>query len=551
MFKQVSLIVVSLLLLTNYSGFSQKVKWEKIKTAYTQLPSKPLPPEFTTYSVKVYGGYSDQIAGAGLTKADLAKKIAMDGFKRVDNGHFRVVVQLGYFRTENVKTNTLERVKEDKEGNKTKYYRYTKSFQYYMPISMQITDYKGNVIEERVLSGSSNAQTWTSKEYSKASELNDWYYKNRTTTRNGLIKSHINSVLSNASSSIRTKYDYQHISNHSDWMEEVRKVPEEEAFLKHIDNVRKVFADMKPDESIDQMKEKVKPAIDYWASLLDLYDAGHKKERKVVHACTYNIAVTFFWLDDLDSAYKYATDCINIGWKETRPKTLQREIEAIRKLFAANNITSRHLKRDIENATPPSNAAAMGELAMEDGGAAANAVNKEGYVITSNGDSLAGQFVINTEASEELTFGPNGNISFVYVSDGMEKKNTLNPAETKAFAMDKRYFAIIPFAPGSDPDAEEQACIMECLYDSNPVSVYTYCPYDDQLGEEEVEFAFRKKEGGLVSTKDTQFLLFGKGLAKYFEDCSDLKELAAAGEFKHNKKDIIRAARVYAELCQE
>jgi hypothetical protein len=528
-------------------AFSQKVKWERFNIAYTHLPSDPLPAEFTTYSTRVYGSWSDQLAGAGLTTTGLANRIKMDGFKKVDNGHIRVVVQLGYFRTENNKLNSIKKEKEDKEGNKSTYYRYTRSFQYSMPISMQVTDYQGKVLIDRVISDRSNAQTYTSKEFASAKAANEWWYKNRTNTYNQFIKELINNGINTASSTIRSKYDYQKMAKKTDNMELVVKFEKEAEFEKAYNTVKEAFAEMTPQEPVDGLKEKVKPAMEFWSQMIDSYDPRHKKERKVVHAANYNMAVTFFWLDDLDSAQKYATDCLNIGWKDGRPKQLKREIENVRKLFAANKMTTRHIKRDLSNAKPPASSAELAALAMEDDGAAA--VDMQGFVVSNDDTRLEGKFVITAEEGESLAFGPNGNITFVYEDAGMEKKHFMDPSKTSAFGFEKRQFSVHPFAPGSDPDAEAKPCILESLYDSEKVNVYVYCPYDDKLGEEDVEFAFQKGEGELVSTKDTQFLIFKKGLAKYFEDCADLKELAEGGEFKRNEKDIVRAARVYAEMC--
>jgi len=44
--------------------------------------------------------------------------------------------------------------------------------------------------------------------------------------------------------------------------------------------------------------------------------------------------------------------------------------------------------------------------------------------------------------------------------------------------------------------------------------------------------------------------MFNKGLANYFSDCEDLKTMSNEGGFKLNEEDLVKAARIYSEICQ-
>ncbi|NUO03734.1 MAG: hypothetical protein HUU01_24230, partial [Saprospiraceae bacterium] len=143
-----------------------------------------------------------------------------------------------------------------------------------------------------------------------------------------------------------------------------------------------------------------------------------------------------------------------------------------------------------------------------------------------------------------------GNVSFQYQKAGKTVTDVLKPADLKSFQFNNRTFLVKSFAPGAKGNTQSGMHLLEQLYGSGKVAVYKYHPYDNKLGDVEAEYAYQKPtESAPVSVSGSNFLIFKKGLAKYFADCADLAELANNDEFKKTEDDIIRAARVYAEMC--
>ena len=93
---------------------------------------------------------------------------------------------------------------------------------------------------------------------------------------------------------------------------------------------------------------------------------------------------------------------------------------------------------------------------------------------------------------------------------------------------------------------------MEELYASDKISLYKYYPISGALGDEKHEFALQKKaEETPISLLDTQFLMFEKGLANYFNDCEDLKIMCENGKIALEEEDLLKAARIYSEVCSK
>ena len=545
------LIAISFIFTQDLSA--QKIKDQRISFEYTRLPSNPLDPTFTTYSSVVYG--SDYgLENLGLDRNAMADSyFTLGGFKRVgQGGHFRISCYVGYPTTVSAVTKSYTETITNKDKTKSKVTRYKKEIKYRAPVRYKVEDFQGNVIT----SGSMNEVkvfTWGDGARSKYSLGNSWA-ESREGVMNSRYKKAVRDGFKSASGTIRSLYGYS-IKKRTAQIEMLGKKDKmTEEFMSAYETTKAAFAKMKANEKPDKVKEEVRPALEFYLEEKKKWSASDKKERKVRSACVYNLATIFYWLDEIDEARKYANECIEIDYKPARAKTLLKGIDATKKLFDINNTTSRHPYFDLENATPPGMAAFGGLDVVEDGpsgGGGGVAATLTGFIVDKNDVKVPGDFVVAAAEGEELKFGPQGNISFDYMQDGRKTSAALSPMDLKEFSLNERNFMVMDFIPGAKGNTESKTSIMELLYDGGSIKVLKYYPYDDALGDQSVEYAFHKTgDAAPTSTSSTTFLLFNKGLQKYFADCADLAEVAGTGEFKKTEDDIIRAARVYAEMCK-
>ncbi|MGK0366345.1 MAG: hypothetical protein ACI85O_003418 [Saprospiraceae bacterium] len=544
------LVAVSFIFTQDLSA--QKIKNERISFEYTRLPSNPLDPTFTTYSSVVYG--SDYgLENLGIDRNGAAEKyFTLGGFKRVGKGgHFRVSCYVGYPSTTSAETKSYTKTITNKDKTKTKVTRYKKEVAYRVPVRYKIEDYQGNVIT----SGSMNEiKTFTFGESAtSSSSLSTQWRNSRGKLMTDKYKKAVRDGFSSASGTIRSLYGYSRRKQTAQIEVLGKKDKGTEEFMSSYETVKAAFAGMRAEEKTDKVKEEARPAIEFYMAEKKKWAATDKKERKVRSACVYNLATIFYWLDELDEARKYANECVEIDYKPGRGKSLIRSIDATKKLFDVNNTTSRHPSLDMSNAVAPGMASFGGLDVVEEGAAAVGAAAKAltGSIVDKNGDTVPGEFMVSAADGEELKFGPQGNVSFDYMQDGRKASGALAPADIKEFTLSERNFMVMDFVPGAKGNTESKMAIMELLYDGGSIKVLKYYPYDDALGDQSIEYAFHKTgDGAPTSTSSTMFLLFNKGLQKYFVDCADLAEVAGTGEFKKTEDDIIRAARVYAEMCK-
>jgi hypothetical protein len=123
--------------------------------------------------------------------------------------------------------------------------------------------------------------------------------------------------------------------------------------------------------------------------------------------------------------------------------------------------------------------------------------------------------------------------------------------EITAFSIGDRTFVKRTFTPCAKGKANPATHVMEEIYNSEKIVLYKYYPSGGALSDAKTEFAFKKKaEDNPVSLYDTQFLILKKGLANYFTDCADLKAMCEEGGIENEQESLLKAARIYSEVCQ-
>ncbi|NUO03677.1 MAG: hypothetical protein HUU01_23935, partial [Saprospiraceae bacterium] len=359
-------------------AFAQKIKQERINVQYTQLPGAPLDPSFTTYTVRIRGG-SYHLESMRTTPAALEKFFTMDGFKKIPGGgHFTIDVNIGFLRIESDKMESTSTKVKQKDGTEKTVTTYYKTIQWSLPISWRLYDYEGKVVFDTYWVGRDKLQTYNTPSSNTTGEASRYWADNYNRITNDLASNHINSNLREMGQHIRQSFDFQKIVRATDELEVLREKDEEYAeYNQAFETVKVAFAQMTPDQPVDKLRETVKPAVEFWLKAKDKYDPTDKKQKGLIHACLFNTASVFYWLDDLESAERYANQANDLDWKEGRSKRLLREIEGTRKLFAANKVTTRHIFRDLENAIPPAKAIELAEKAEEE---AANSAVFNGHL---------------------------------------------------------------------------------------------------------------------------------------------------------------------------
>ena len=527
---------------------AQKLKSKTVNFKHIQLPEYPLSEGFQTYSVRVFGG---NIARSSISVERYAKRITMDGFKRMEGtgnnyGHLRVSINTGTGYNGKAVAKSTSTTTEDKNGNKKKVYQYFYEIPFYATTSYKIVDPDGKVISTDEFKYN---QTQKTASYSTSKARRDNYSSSLSSATASFATYCIENILTQTQKNLKNNYDYS-ISTNSFPFYYTKKHNTEKLSMEYFNLVKEKFSEKGiAYVSAASLRETFSDAISFWEkhAMEDDYLNDNKLER-LWKGMNINLAVIYFYLDDLKKSEAYANRVLNSegNQKNAACKSILKLLKDTRNRMRENDITSVHHKRDLSNARPPAKVAAF----EEEKASIESENDMLDGIIWMGGKEISGKIACQKEA-KQMRFGPEGNTKFVTTDQGKVKEFELDDPNINAFNIGKREFIKLPFTPCAKGETEEKTCIMEKVYSSNKITLFQYFPSSSVLADEKIEFAYQKnEEKNPISLFATQFLIANKGLAKYFEDCVDLSEMAATGNFKINKDDLIKAARIYAELCE-
>lgn len=527
-----------------YSIQAQKLKDKNIKLYAVSIPSEKLPDDYLTYSVKSSG------SGAGLagkSNEAIANSIKMDAFRRIEPdgnnfGHLRILVNTGYLSTDRAQPKSRTSTTKNKDGS-TKTNRYY-WYEYPMRInsSYKIVDPDGSVLAagQGGFSG-----TKKGREFGSAKARSDNFTKQLNAKRREAAAEAVDGITGSLRSRLVEQFDFSKRFRYEN-VYFIKKHDSEEGFVKAYELTKAFFEN--PEHicmTSEEAKKELEAPIAFWQRYDDAKYRGDKKLKKLYVAANYNLALVYAQLDEYALAREHANKVIKVEEKHKRSSNLIKKTRDIESRLKKQGITSRRFCRDVSGAAGPAQVAAF-EMEKEE--IESSGKSSDGGIVL-DGNAVSGTFVQSGDGP--LSFGPKGNTKFKVEENNQFTEYELTDDRITKFNLGDRDFVKRQFAPSAKGDSELKNCIMEEVYTSDKISLYQYCPTGGELSDDKTEFAFAKA-GDEVPTSllATQFLLWKKGLAKYFGDCTDLSEMCGAGEIEMNRDDLIKAARIYSELCE-
>lgn len=535
------LLLVACILATS-SLFGQRLKDKRAQINYVSLPTKKLPDSYTTYSVQIYGS---NVTESGNSSQALENRIVMDGFKRVNyqdgGGHLRIVANMGGIsqgRPES-KSNKITK-KDEKTGVETVTWEYwyelpmtgSASFHIYGPDGDVLATYNRNYGDKKATS-----------RYSSSSELSKNYNANINRMRKDLAQDVVGDIMRVAIENVSDNFDFDKRHDNPEIFI-VENYPSEPDYQKYYDLIDNEWKKIDSAVPASELKTKFGDALAFYEKEAEIDPKGDKKLLKVFEAANYNAALLYFYLDDFEKAVRYANRVIaSEGGKHKKSTDLIERIQKEKKLMEMHGINTLHYARDLSNALPPSAIKAL-EKAQEQLESENNLLRG---VVVINGERIEGT-VVSEKGVDELDFSDKGNTKFM---DASKKEYSYSAKEIEAFSIGTRNFVKKNFAPCAKGKVDPAMHILEEIYTSDKIVLYKYYPSAGALSDAKTEFAFKKaSDTDPVSLYDTRFLILKKGLATYFTDCADLKAMCEQGEITNDQEGLLKAARIYAELCE-
>lgn len=323
---------------------SVTISSESAPVEYYRMPDYPLPKAYATYSSNLDVSFTE-LSKSGFIESDLIDTyLKVEGYKRVSkNPDVEITATIGEFVVWSELRNTNKSRSKDKNGVEQVRYTYSMTIKYSQPMSIRVYNREGKTLMDQYVFTMSDTRSWTSSTYSNMSDLDSYWRIQRRTKLSDLQKDLMKEGMNSISDLINKYYGYQLINDKIKFAAIGKKShPDYEKFQKNVEIMQAAFQLMDADKSLDAVKAKAQPALEFYAAAAVKYSTGNKDQQKLKHICLYNQALAYCWLEDFDRAEALAISIQKFDAKNKDVKRLLEVIEYTRASLVNAGRPSRH-----------------------------------------------------------------------------------------------------------------------------------------------------------------------------------------------------------------
>lgn len=335
--------------------FAQRVDLDRFNftASFRDFPDEPLPEEFKTYNIRIEAAPS---LGLGYSAYNLENMIEIEGLKKVSGtGHFTILAILDDIIIEKSETKERISITKDKQNVETKKSYFSTEMTYSFSARVSIYDFKGNtILSSYSLYNRDSKKTYKTPEYATAQEAMNYFNTKILETKSNISKQLVNSAIGNLNSILNSKYGFA-VKKVNDifWVLNNKRHPEYSDQQKAWNNFKNAIVLMSPDESVDKVKDKLKPVITYYEKVKNKYTGSDKEARKLRYASYYNLAKIYLYLDDPSAAMREADALAMNDYDESDGRTLRAIAENLDAQLKKNNASTRHFPIAVNSFEPP------------------------------------------------------------------------------------------------------------------------------------------------------------------------------------------------------
>lgn len=447
---------------------AQSPKAVAVHAELLQLPTQPLPVKFRAYSRHIE---ENEYVHANII-SDLKGNLKLNGYLKVaEGGDFSINAVFGELSLEK-ELKTREVIIDDSLKTKATYFYYDISYQ--LPLYVRFINHtsgerffeyvedKSHQLEysqgytedsKKVKVGGIPVKTKTS--FSSEDALKEAWEKDKKKTIQKDIKNHLKKPVRDLGRTISNRFDYQKVKKRFTIFSVSKKTEDVALFEQALEETTCAFSAMRADRPVDVVAKKMQATLAFWEKQAEKYTSDKKKESRMKHACLYNIATVYAYLDNFEKAEEY----IKMGLTNEKVKTgdfraLQRSINTVKNRMKTNQTQHRH--HPLQNGYRPPIAASANK-------AGENALPPdfhEGLLEHKSGEILSGWIDFPKNKWQWLSS------SVVYIlppeteeqAQQMPMAKVFCPYELKSFRVGEKVFRPQP-CEGNDRKSEQ--CFME------------------------------------------------------------------------------------------
>ncbi len=342
-------------------AISQSVDLDRFRfsSQFRSLPSIRLDSSYHTYHVSVE---ASRLMQAYLSDMTPEKSVNLQGWRMLKkDAHLAIQVKLEDLLPESISVKEREEIIKDKAGKETGRRKlYSQEVIYTFSAFADVSDYKGAHIENINLANRNNKQVYTSPEFAIRQIAEAYFMVNSLAITEKLYKNCVNRAINNLTSRLNSDFGYaeQTVNDHM-WILDSKKHPEYRAHRQAFLTISEVLFSISANKSLDGVKEKLQPAIDYFESIKKKYTSTNKRDRKLRYASYFNLAVLYYYLDDPQAMKKEASGLILNDFDARDGRAFEASALYLKNIFLQTGLNTRHFEIDISRFKGPGERAAI------------------------------------------------------------------------------------------------------------------------------------------------------------------------------------------------
>ena len=311
-----------------------------VRAPYVKMPQKKLDKTIITYLAEIDRFNSDGVYAAGTSVNTLLSQIRLDGYKSVSyDADLIITVGVGAGNFYDKGIQAIKR--KTKEG--VEYSVYKKQIEYSNNAHYRLFTKDRRVIDEVEVMNRNQALTYSTDEFSTAKACEDWWYKNGNSKIDELRAELVKSAFEKIRQGVNDQYGFTETSSYVEFKS--IKDKDHRDFKKFESNNRIVetaFRTMSTFSTAEYQK-RIMPAIEFWEEQYPKYRSSDEKEQFLRYACLYNIAMSYYWMDDFMKAKEYASRMMEEGVNAKEAKRIFDMIENTEENVNRLGFTKQHI----------------------------------------------------------------------------------------------------------------------------------------------------------------------------------------------------------------
>ena len=322
-------------------------------TSYLQLPRKPLDTAYHTYSVNVETGLTTGIA---VKKDDIVQRIEIAGWKKLRyDAHVQIktkfedVIIQGSEIKEKVDA-IKSKDGKDSASRSTFYVEVTYSF----ASRATLTDYKGQLIQNLILGERDQIRIYKSEFFENVAEAKAYSKYGLIMLTSQLTKESIGTAITDLNNNLSYNYGFAEVrATDILWILSSKNHPEYEAHRRAYVAFKQAIGHLTSDGPLEEVRNEMKPVIEYFNSVKKKYTTGDKNDRKMIYASCYNLSKIYYYLDDAEGAMNEANQLVMNGYDAKHGQFLEAAANDLKILLRDTKFKNRHFPLRIEQYQGP------------------------------------------------------------------------------------------------------------------------------------------------------------------------------------------------------